>query len=215
MGASWDLIPTAWQSIRFDAVDVLFINPFEVPPSDLTFDLDLAKGGSLLKRLKRVVATARFTNPSIKIVLEQWYSPSSGTCDLSILSHEEKKIHKYAQSLVDFLKVWYKLNLPSPLGEDMTSTRLDGREVYIKGGNLAHPLPKVLEAVRASLDELSTKLKSPKFSVSITPAWTEFLDASVTTSVDYIDMQNYDGGRGTGPEDFKKTISELQDFQLV
>ena len=219
-GNTWDQIPTPWQSIRFDAVDVLFISPFKISDSDYTFDLDVVDGGSLLERFKWVVATARSTNLNIKIILEQWWNPDiekpgSVTSDFRVLD-DSTKIQTYADSVADFLEVWYNVRLPSSNpGEGTVSARLDGWEVDVEGGNLEQPLPTVLTAVRASLDGLRDKLNSQKFSVSVTPAWPDYLDSSVALSVDYIDMQNYDGGYNTSPKDYKDAIPGLQDSQLI
>ena len=76
-------------------------------------------------------------------------------------------------------------------------------------------LPTILSAVRHSLDALSEKLQAPKFTVSICPAWTDNLNATVADSVDYVNMQRYSGGAGTTAADDKKKIPKLADSQLI
>ena len=92
---------------------------------------------------------------------------------------------------------------------------MDGWDVDVEGSTLVSHLPKILTAVRASLDGLTRKLGASNISVSITPAWTICLDASVAQTVDYINMQNYDGGRDTTPDQYKEVIKGLQDNQFI
>jgi hypothetical protein len=194
---SWDTIPPEWKMIRFDAVDVLFISPFEVLHKDHTFALEPREVGSLQKRLEWVVSAARSQNESIKIIAFQWWQSSHSSSvydDLSILT-DKAKIQTYAESVAKFLESWYHKTLPAVNKSGTVSARLDGWDVDVEGGNRGDNLQHVIAAVHNSLQKLSTKLGSKKFTVSITPDHPEAdLHKGVKQFVDYVHMQNYDGG---------------------
>ncbi|KAF7552377.1 hypothetical protein G7Z17_g4369 [Cylindrodendrum hubeiense] len=218
---SWDNIPSSWTEIRFDAVDVLFISPFFV--NDETHSIMLSTGpddgGSLLERFHWVIRAARSTNPNIKIIMEQFMGNCPGGSDWGILQDRDGNIdphavQQYADSVASFIDSYYNRKLPALDGVGQVSARLDGLDVDVEKGNDAPGLPKILTAVRKSLDALSQKL-SARFTLSICPAWTSNLDASVAQSCDYVNMQNYDGGQGTSPDDYLRAVPGLQEQQLV
>lgn len=213
-GNSWDQIPASWHAIRFDAIDVLFLSPFAVIENNRSFNLDPVDGGSLLERFKWVIRSARSKNPNVKIILEQFYGGDNSNTGFNIV-RDDANVNTYANSVAKFIETWYHQTLPSITGVGEVSARVDGWDVDVEGSTLVAHLPKILTAVRASLDGLRRKLGAPKFSVSITPAWTNCLDASVAQSVDYINMQNYDGGIGTTPDQYKEVITGLKDNQLI
>lgn len=115
-------------------------------------------------------------------------------------------IKKYADSIAAFAESWYNQTLPALSGNTQVSARIDGWDVDVEETTRVSDLPKVLTAVRASLDGLSARLSAPKFSVSITPAWTDYLDESVAHSCDYTNMQNYDGGSDTLPDAYIEAV---------
>ncbi|KAF5004116.1 hypothetical protein FDECE_9375 [Fusarium decemcellulare] len=213
-GDSWDTIPVSWKEIRFDAVDVLFISPFFVKTDDSSFVLGPVEGGSLLARFNWVIQAARSKNPSVKIILEQFYTNGSES-DYRSFKGDETKIKKYADSVASFIESYYVKSLPALSGGGEISARIDGFDVDVESSTLDPDLPKVLTAVRKSLDTLGQKLNADKFTVSITPAWTDYLDASVAQSCDYLNMQNYSGGVNTSPEDYLKAVQGLKKEQLV
>jgi hypothetical protein len=216
---SWDNIPEEWKAVRFDAVDVLFIGPFEVLRKDHTFALEPREVGSLEKRFEWVVRAARTQNPNIKIIPLQWWSGDNTSpvhADLSIVVGEAN-IHTYAESVAKFLETWYPKTLPATSGSGTVSARLDGWDVDVEGGNRGNTsnLPAVLKAVHNSLQKLSSKLSSKKFSVSITPDLPkENLNDEVAKVVDYVNMMNYDGGSGHSHE-YKEAMPHIKDSQLA
>lgn len=214
-GNSWDQIPAEWHSIRFDAIDVLFLSPFSVINNDHSFNLSPIDDGSLVERFKWVIRSARSKNSNVKIIVEQFYSPPTHPSDFVILSNDAN-IKTYADSVAKFIDTWYHRTLPSITGVGEVSARVDGWDVDVEESTKVAHLPKILIAVRASLEGLSNKLGAPKFCVSITPAWTDDIDPSVAQSVDYVNMQNYSGGKCTTPEAYKEATGlKLEDSQLI
>lgn len=214
-GTSWDVIPSSWNDIRFDAVDVLFISPFFVNPGNYSIVLGPEKnGGTLEERFKWVIRAARSANPSIKIILEQFYD-SSGRTDFSALGSDFNKISQYANSVATFIESYYQLTLPSINGVDQVSARIDGLDVDVESGNLISSLPEILTAIRSSLDGLSRKLGGAVFTLSISPAWPSCLDDSVAKSCSYINMQNYSGGQETRPCEYIHATGVSEQYQLV
>lgn len=92
------------------------------------------------------------------------------------------------------------------------SARIDGFDIDLEDGNLQPYLPEALAKLRSAFDSVGP---SKKLYLSVTPAWTTCLDDSCAASLDYLNMQNYDGGRDTGPEDYRRVIPSLQHAQVL
>ncbi|KAG8526587.1 uncharacterized protein KY384_008788 [Bacidia gigantensis] len=194
---------------------------FFINSNDYSFALSTVTNGDLTNRFKWVIQSARTQNPNIKIIALQFYGEPAappGQADFRIFNNNLNSIGTYADSVANSINTWYNATLPSiPAGGDDVSARINGWDVDVEYGTMQPPLPKILVAVRTSLNNLSAKLGTtpggggaPKFSVSITPAWTNYLnDPSVAQSVDYIIMQNYDGGRFTLPLNYTQAIPRL------
>ena len=214
---SWDLIPYQWQSIRFDAIDNLFISPFYVQEGTHKFIMGLDSEGTYWKRFNWVIQSARSKNPEVKIILVQMMGTTLGGADFKKnLPDDQNIINTFAASVAQYLEPWYNYKLPSLDGTYQVDARLNGYEVDVEGGTMVTHLPKILTAVRTSLDSLSLKLQAPKFTVSICPAWAnEALDATMVKSVDYINMQRYSGGDHTTSAAYKAKIPGLTDSQLI
>ena len=215
INGSWDPIPPTWSLIRFDVVDILYISPFSILKPDYIFGLEGGNKtnptGVFASRFRWVVSQARYQNPKIKIIAMQFV----GGNDYSILTSDDL-IEKYTDSVRDFLAEWQDLKDPVT----GTPLHLDGYDVDYEwtsdgDGNMQYWAPTVLSQIRSKLDALSQKTKSPRYQVSITPAGTKNLNGSLSTVLDYINMQNYDGGFSTGPDDYLSAIPGLKPIQLV
>ncbi|KAF4413905.1 hypothetical protein FACUT_14201 [Fusarium acutatum] len=208
----WDKVRESWSQIRFDAIDVLFISPFYVKASDFSFEL--GNGINLVERFEWVIRAARSKNPNIVIIVVQFWQPVNGENDFELLNDDEK-IKMYVDSVAAFIGSYYNKTLPNISGNGQVSARIQGYDVDVESSTLVDNLPKILRAVRQSLDGLAQKLGASKLSVSITPAWAEFLDSTVAQSCDYINMQNYSGGDNTFPEDYLDAVPGLEKQQLT
>ena len=103
-GASWNLIPYDWQTIRFDAVDVLFISPFYVQNATHAFMLGADQYGKYSERFKWVLRAARSQNPSMRIILVQMMGGTFGGGAFSDnLPDNQDIINTYAASVTSFL----------------------------------------------------------------------------------------------------------------
>ncbi|KAH7123138.1 hypothetical protein EDB81DRAFT_766088 [Dactylonectria macrodidyma] len=188
-GDSWDNIPSSWNEIRFDAVDVLFISPFFVNAIDHSLMLSTGDDG-------KTSLSGRF----------EW---AGGDYGIISNSHD---VQQYANSVSNFIETYYNRTLPALDGPGEVSARINGLDVDVEGGNLtSNLLSSILSTVRGSFDELSYKLSAPKLTVSICPAWPTNLNASMAKSCDYVNMQNYSGGEGTDPSVFLQAIPGLSE----
>lgn len=143
---------------------------------------------------------------------------------------EQDKITKFADSLAAYFETQAGKTVTVNVGnkEVQVSARLDGYDVDVEcaGGNRYGDygtkvpwLVDVMAGVRSKLDAVKT---TPKFYVSITPAWNDDLDKvvngqSLAHYVDYLNMQRYSGGDnpdGT-PEAYLKAIDKLKPEQLT
>jgi hypothetical protein len=81
-------------------------------------------------------------------------------------------------------------------------------------GNLQDWAPTILSQIRSKADALS---KTPRFYVSITAATTICLEnhEKLAKDLDYVNMQNYDGGLGCTPDVYFKAIRNLKPSKLV
>ena len=143
-------------------------------------------------------------NPNIKIVpmqMDGYSSPTSGVL-----------ITKFANSVSGFLSEWYNKCDP----QTGASLRVNGYNVdYEWGDTLQTWTPTVLSQIRLKLDALGATINAPRFQVSITPATILYLDGQMSLVLDYINMQNYDGGYGTGIQDYLSAITGLKTSQLT
>ncbi|KAG5791994.1 hypothetical protein H9Q69_008978 [Fusarium xylarioides] len=208
----WDKVRESWSQIRFDAIDVLFISPFYVKPGDFSFEL--GNGINLVERFEWTIRAARSKNPNIVIIVVQFWQPNNGQNDFELLGDDEK-IKAYADSVTAFIGSYYNKTLPNISGNGQVSARIQGYDVDVESSTLVGNLPKILMAVRQSLDGLAQKLGASKLSVSITPAWATCLDSTVAQSCDYINMQNYSGGANTFPEAYLNAVPGLEKQQLA
>ena len=212
---SWDSIPPEWTFIRFDAVNILNISPFVVDVNNKTFRLGTADHGTgnLTARFNWVVANARAQNPKIKLIALQFYGtdPYTTDTDLTGLKNQDD-IETYTDSVAAFLQSWQNKTLQSDSGQTV-SARIDGWDVDYEYPNVVPTAPLILSQLRQKVDAVST---NPKFRISITPDTWQYLTAtSVSSSLDYVNMQNYDGGRGMTGDVYLANIPNLKPEQLV
>lgn len=213
---SWNTIPESWATTRFDAIDVLFISPFHVKPGDLS--LQLGDGVDLFERFNWVIRAARSKNPNIILILEQFYHEYPNgipPTDFQLFNGDSGKINSFANTISSFIESYYNKTLPNISGAGEVSARIQGYDVDVESSTGQGDLSPILAAVRLSLDDLSHKLGSSKFSVSITPAWTNQLKPTIAQSCDYINMQNYSGGYDTFPDKYLRDIPGLKQEQLA
>jgi hypothetical protein len=202
-GVSWDVIPDKFKKLRFDTIDYLYISPFTVLPNSHTFGMSETgtpsqPAGKFTERLKWVIKEARTQKPDIKIIAMQMNQKGN---DFQVLTTDELR-ERYATSVAHLLHTFEKHSL-----------RIDGYDVdyewndsnVLGDGNLQSWSPDVLKRVRANLDKLGS---TPKFQVSISAASTIGLanNTDLAEVLDYVNMQNYDGGQGLGPKDWIDAI---------
>ena len=214
---SWDHIPDSWKNIRFSAVDILYVSPF-LCYKDGSFGLPgitaLNRNGDLFERFRWVVKEARKQNSLIKIIAMQWWG-SEG--NFSLLKTDNMR-ETYAKSVKDFLKLWHDKTDP----ETKISLRVDGWDVDYEGhpnvdagGNVQTYVPDILSKIRREVDKLSSELKIARFQVSITAATSNCLQNIPADVLDYVNMQNYDGGLSSPPEDYFEAIPGLNPSKLL
>jgi hypothetical protein len=230
---NWEQIPDEWKKYRFDAVDVLFITPLIVTPTG-EFGIGTADGGkSLMERFKWVVGYAREKNPKIQIIAMQWYG--SGLDDMgfaALLAQPAKKdaaavakyIKTYTDSVAKFFEEWHHKTITTDSGKTV-SARIDGYDIDYEESVVVPDVPTILSELRSKLNALTVKINtenatrgvttpSQPFKISLSSATTEHLKTTAK-SLDRINMQNYDGGRNTPPEEYLSSITGLQPNQLV
>lgn len=235
VNGSWDNIPPVWSNIRFDALDVLHISPFFVSTANHTFQLSTVDGGSLQKRFEWVIAAARTQNPNIRIVLEQFYGKSVGQSAFDNVPRDDTQattfIKTYAASVATFIGGWYNKTLPkvgTPGDVGRVSARIDGYEVDVEGNTEVTSLPKILTAVRGALNTLANDINKlapqnpshpqqpARFAVSISPFRAGVLNDTVPAAVDYVNTQDYSGGRwGDHPGEFTRAMPSIKPWQLI
>ncbi|KAL9612424.1 MAG: hypothetical protein Q9167_002972 [Letrouitia subvulpina] len=166
--------------------------------------------GKWAARFNMVIRTARSQNPHIRIIAMQMFG---GDSDFASLNNPKKR-EMYADSVRDFLAEWHDKKDQSDKGAEI-SLRVDGYDVDYELGNRQEYTPDILLMIRERLNGLS-KNTHTKFYVSITPADTEYLSGSkLAQAVDYVNMQNYDGGQSTSPDDYLRQIPDLKPSQLI
>ncbi|MCJ1433334.1 hypothetical protein MMC27_002694 [Xylographa pallens] len=184
-------IPSEWSAINFKIVDVLFLAPAGLQ-SDGTFGLYQSdKTGPLAHRFKWVVETARSQNPTIKIIVSQWWGSGATIWgyDLSTLQ-DSQAIEKYTDSVQAFLKTWLSV-----------AGGIDGYDVDYEAGNVVANAPTILAQVRSKLDALSKDSDGRPFYLTVSPAAVAYLPQAVP-SLSYVNMQTYAGGYYLSPQVF-------------
>lgn len=212
--ADWDVIPEEWKHYRWDAMDVLFICPFIVTP---TYEFGLGRpyesgDSNVVKRYEWVVANARAQNPRLRIVAMHWFDNDPHGMGIGALKTDDQ-IDEFTDSVAAVLSASRDKTLVSDSGKTV-SAQIDGYDVDVESYSMVEQLPKVLAKVRSKLDKAST---SPRFTVSISPAWLDYLegDDTLANSLDYLNMQRYDGGKYTTAEDYLAAIPGLKPHQLT
>ena len=220
----WDFIPEKTKLIRFDTIDILIIAPFFVQ-KDHGYIFGCYGGtaanptGDLTTQFEYIVRTARLANPNVKIIAEQFYGSDADYTKLD----SPDKIKKYTDSVAHFLNLWQHKTYKDPASGKTVSLRIDGYDVDYEwttddqsnSGNQQPWAPEVLSQIRTKVDALKA---SPKFLVSVTPATTACLEGSdknLYKVLDYVIMQNYDGGAGTTANHYLQAIPGIKPSQLL
>jgi len=208
--ASWSTIPNIWRKIRFDAMDVLYVSPFSVLPNK-GFGLKPLDGklDALAKRFEWIVANARAAKEDIKIIAMNMYGSDEGYMEL----HDNKDVKTYADSVAAFIDTWSKKTLSAESGKTV-SARIDGYDIDYEPNTVQPNAPAVLSLIRKNLDELSSKHQVPRFQVSASSDRTLYLE-KLAPVLDYVNMQNYDGGVSVAPSTYPAEIKDLQYSQLL
>lgn len=222
------VIPPEWHLARFDTTDILYVCSFFVLPRQdpatqrPTYKFGLQDGeadngwlGRYESRYKWVVAEARTQNPRIRIIagMMMWTDSEEKPLhiqDLNVLQTPESRT-EFVTSVKELLLEKSKETYMNSAG-DAVSARIDGFDIDLEFGNLQPYLPEVLAELRSAFDSVGPSLK---LYLSVTPAGTECLDNSCAASLDYLNMQNYDGGQGTGPEDYRAKMPALKHAQML
>jgi hypothetical protein len=226
VNGSWDNIPESWKQIRFDAVDILFISPIFINKS--TYAVMIATGddgGSFQGRFDWIIRAARTKNPNVKIILEAFYGDCPGGSDFRLLADPKNdqvgvdmNIKNYSKSVAAMIESYYNKTFESINDpNNRVSGRINGYDIDVESGTMRPFLPKIVSAVRDDLNLLSQRQfgGGAHFTVSLSPAWGDYLDSSMAQSCDYINMQNYSGGKGTTPDVYMRAIRGLRLEQLV
>lgn len=222
------VIPPQWHLARFDTTDILYVCSFFVLPrndpstGNQTYKFGLQDGeadnrwlGRYENRYKWVVAEARTQNPDIRIIagMMMWTDSEDNPLhiqDLNVLQTPESRT-EFATSVKELLLEKSKETYLNSAGVAV-SARIDGFDIDLENGNLQPYLPEALAKLRSAFDSVGP---SQKLYLSVTPAWTKYLDDSCAASLDYLNMQNYDGGRNTGPEDYRGVMPSLKHAQML
>jgi hypothetical protein len=201
--------------LRYDTLDILYISPFIYDENSKVFggykNSMEKRMGTLTARFESVVLEARTQNPSIKIVAMHMFE---GGKSLDALPKPEDRT-KFAVSVADFLRERQgKESLPDPnkaaaFGRDpnkKVSLQLDGYDIDYEGPNKQPWIADVVNKVRTEIQKVNSA-----FTVSLSADNVDHLAGKPTlgTDLDYINMQNYDGGRSTT---FDKYLSAIPNF---
>lgn len=221
-------IPPEWYLARFDTTDILYVCSFFVLPRQdpvtrrPTYKFGLQDGeadngwlGSYKTRYEWVVTKARTQNPDIRIIagMMMWKDAEENPLhiqDLNVLQTPESRA-EFVTSVKELLLEKSKETYLNSAG-DAVSARIDGFDIDLEFGNLQPYLPEVLAELRSAFDSIGPSLK---LYLSVTPAGTDCLDNSCAASLDYLNMQNYDGGWGTGPEEYREKMPDLKHSQML
>jgi hypothetical protein len=196
-------IPPYWSNINFKDMDVLNIGPAGVQ-SDGTFGLyNSAATGDLANRFKWIIQTARSQNPSVKIIVSQWWGYNQEKVWGRALDalNNPAAISKYTDSVATFLESYLSC-----------SGGVDGYDIDYEDNNVVSDGPTIISQIRTKMDALSGKHGDRPFYLTVSPASTGYLDAAVS-SLSFVNMQTYAGGRFLTVEDF--TSIGLEPQQLL
>lgn len=220
LGESWDAIPEEWRHYRFDAVDILTIGPFLIKQPN--YEFSLADGGGapgkshLTKRFEWTVARAREMNPEIQIHALQWYTANEDDWDYGMLTDDES-IDKYTDSVAALLQEHQQKTLQTDSGK-LVYRRIDGYNVDSESSCMTERGPHILSEIRSKVNKVT---KDPPFTVCLCPAFKYHLidpcnptKYSLAKSLDYGNMQNYDGGRSMSPQDYVRLLPGLDPRKL-
>ena len=193
----YDTIPTLWKNVDFRYVDVLYLGPAGVQ-SDGRFGLyNSPATGNLANRFRWILRTARTQNPNIKIVVSQWWGPGVGRWGSALDTlKSDAAAAAYAASVIDFLRS--NLNV---------SGGVDGYDVDYESGyggsNVTPRITNIAAMIRRGMTELSAAHGGRPFYLTVSPADTTYLRATVP-SLDYVNAQTYAGGRYLRIPDYLK-----------
>lgn len=202
-----------WSKIRFDAVDVLHIGPFNAWPQGSKYIFGIGSNcteqnpaGDFKDRLEWVIKRARYMNPNIKIIAMQMHNDG----DYSKLKNN---IDDYTTSVAHLVKTYLNKTAPSPeAGKNPIKLHIDGYDVdyewggddrSLGSGNYQTYAIDILAQVRAKITKVDP---NSTFYVSISAADTVGIaNTKVAQSLDYVKMQNYDGGV-RDPRHYQETL---------
>lgn len=208
---SWNIIPDNWKQYRWDAIDVLYVDPFPVQP-DSSFDIGTVDGGDLNIRFKWVVANARAKNSNIRIICMQTSDPKDGLDWTSLTKHDQ--VAKYASTMAEYMKR-SQLTVLTADGGARVSGRIDGFDLDYEYGTPPSNTKDILVAIRSQFTAVDP---NPPLYLSITPAWIVDNDPISTVpagTLDFVNMQRYDGGSGTTGKEYLEAIPGLKPSQLI
>lgn len=200
----WKMYPKLeqqWSNIRFDAVDVLHICPFNawLKGNKYVFGIldnctEQNPAGDLAERFEWVIRQARHMNPNIKIIAMQMHNGG----DYSKLKNN---VDDYSTSVANLMKAYLHKTTPSKWGGEDIKMHIDGYDVdyewagddnSLGSGNYQTYSADIIAAVRTKIDKVDS---THKFYTSISAANTTGLPGRrVAQYLDYVKMQNYDGG---------------------
>ena len=214
-------IPPDWHYTRFDAVDILYVGPVVCHATNHTFSLQYFKKDhghhvsvDYSARFEWVIKQARYQNPQIKIIASQWYGDDNVLNDLKDTDPTitTDRIEKYTDSVRDFHASWQRKTY-SHDGRDI-SLRVDGYDVDYEPNNNVAIAPKVYEKIRGKVEKFTGDNRIPPYLLSLTPATSEYVK-EIAPFVDYINMQNYDGGIWVSPEEYISIIKPSPPSKLI
>ncbi|KAJ9658874.1 hypothetical protein H2198_003444 [Neophaeococcomyces mojaviensis] len=208
--AVWNTIPNIWKKIRFDAMNVLYISPFSVLPNK-GFGLIPQDGqlDALEKRFEWVVARARELNPDIKIIVMNMYGCDEGFNMLT----SDYEIDVYTSSVAAFMDSWHNRTLTTDSGKTVPG-HIDGYDIDYEAATVVENAGAVLTSIRTKLYAVSNKYKISEFQVSASSDRTTYLE-KMAPVLNYVNMQNYDGGARVDPLTYRTQIKGIQYTQLL
>jgi glycosyl hydrolase family 18 (putative chitinase) len=187
----YDQIPPYWSQIDFRYVNILMVGPAGVQANG-TFGLyNSAQTGNLANRFKWVIHTARSQNPSIKIIVSQWWGNGDGIWGRALSALKtDADIQKYTSSVHDFLNMYLQ-----------TAGGVDGYDIDYESNNVSSHTEAITRQIRAQLARLSEANRGRPFYLTVSPDSTSYLKEAVG-SLDFVNMQTYAGGWDLTPKSF-------------